>query len=202
MGKARTDSRKDVQLEAPQAVRAIVTHRIPLAEFGISGSGDFSMMFYVTVDTANAVNESREGNNSFSHQIDYYRSGRVVPPPRAAYTTEGPLPDLLITDIVHDGPYLRVKYRNASAGATGGDFTIRIEANGKSFESNSYYRYVIPPGNSEQTTGGFTLGLVGIERGTDVSVEATIDWEDRVRESNESNNHFSKRLRIAPDTPR
>jgi hypothetical protein len=122
---------------------------------------------------------------------------RVV---RAAYTSDGPLPDLVITDIVHDGPYLRVKYRNASAGASGADFLIRIEANGNKFDGNSYYRFVIPPGDTEQTTGGFTLGLVGIKPGTEVSVAATIDWEDRVRESNESNNHFSKRVRIPLDT--
>jgi len=194
MSQPRTNSGKEIELEAPRAARAIVTKRIPVAEFGIPKNGESSTMFHVAIDTTNVVNEAREDNNSFSRQLD----SRVVLPPRAAYTNAGPLPDLVITDIVPDGPYLRVKYRNASAGATGADFLIRIEANGKTFDGNSFYRFVVPPGNTEQTSGGFTLGLVGIERGTEVSVKATIDWEDRVRESNESNNEFSKRLRIPP----
>jgi hypothetical protein len=202
MSQPRTDSRQDIQLEAPQKAGATVTRRIPLTDFGIPMDTEFSVMFHVALDTTNAVRESREDNNSFSRQLDYYRGSRKVLPVRPLYTNDGPLPDLIITDIVHDGPYLRVKYRNASAGATGADFLIRVEANGKKFDGNSYYRFVVPPGNTEQTTGGFTLGLIGIERGTEVSVSATIDWEDRVRESNELNNTFSKRVRMAPEAPR
>jgi hypothetical protein len=199
MSRPRSDSRKEIQLEAPRAVRATVTQRIPLVEFGIAADDEFSMMFSIALDTTNVVREGREENNSFSRQLDYSRSSRRILPPRATYTNEGPLPDLVITDIVHDGPYLKVKYRNASPGATGADFLIRIESNGRSFDGNGYYRFAIPPGNTEQATGGFTLGLVGIERGNEVSVSATIDWEDRVRESDESNNQFSKRVRILPE---
>jgi hypothetical protein len=196
MTQPRTDSRKEIQLEAPQKVRATVTQRIPLADFGIPPNGEFSMMFQVALDTANTVKEGREENNSFWRQLDYSRSWRKVLPERAPYTSEAPLPDLVITDIVQDGPYLKVKYRNASTGATGADFLFKTEANGKMYDGNYFYRYVIPPGNREHTTGGLTLGLVGIERGTEVSVKATIDWEDRVRESDETNNTFTKRVRI------
>jgi hypothetical protein len=203
MSQPRTDSIKEIQLEAPQAVRATVTHRMPLAEFGVPASSDFAMMFHISLDTANAVKEANEENNRFRRQLDHHHlAGRRVLPPRGAYTNAGPLPDLVITDIVHDGPYLRVKYRNASAGATGADFLIKIEANGRAFDGNSYYRFVIPPGNTETTTGGFTLGLVGIEPGTEVDVKATIDWEGRVRESDESNNQFSRRVRIGPEAAR
>ena len=198
-GKNRSDTRKEIQLQAPTAFRATVERRIPLADFGITDIAEFSAMFTVTLDTANAVSESREDNNTFSRQLDRYRSGRKILPPRATYTGEGPLPDLVITDIVHDGPYLKVKYRNASSGATGADFLILMEANGKKFDGNSYYRFTIPPGNTEQSTGGFTLGLIGLERGTEASVTATIDWENRVRESNENNNSFTKRVRILPE---
>jgi hypothetical protein len=203
MSQPRTDSSKAIQIEAPEAVRATVTHRIPLADFGVATDSEFAMMFHISLDTANAVKEANEDNNVFSRQIDYHHlSGRRVLPPRATYTNAGPLPDLVITDIVHDGPYLRVKYRNASVGATGADFLIKIEANGRTFDGNRYYRFVIPPGNTETTTGGFTLGLVGIEPGAEVDVKATIDWEGRVRESDETNNQFSKRVRIGLEASR
>ena len=119
MSQPRTDSRKDIQLEAPRATRATVTHRIPLAEFGIPANGEFSMMFHIALDTANAVNEASEGNNSFSRQLDYSRSWRKVPPPRATYTNEGPLPDLVITEIVHDGTSVTASLPVAAAAVQG-----------------------------------------------------------------------------------
>ena len=199
MGKTRTDRGKEIQIEAPRDFRATIERRIPLADFSITDLAEFSAMFSVTLDTANTVNESREDNNSYWRQLDRYRNGRKVLPPRANYADGGPLPDLVITDIVHDGPYLKVKYRNASTGATGADFLIRVESDGKKFDGNSYYRFSIPPGNTEQSTGGFTLGLIGLGHGAEATVTATIDWENRVRESNENNNSFTKRVRISPE---
>jgi hypothetical protein len=198
MAQQRIDSRKDIQIDAPQAPRAVVTQRIPLEDFAVPQGGEFSMMFQIALDTTHAIDESREENNTFLRQLDYSRNWKKVLPTRAPYTGDVPLPDLVITDIVHDGPYLKVKYRNASAGGTGADFLIKIEANGKKYDGNYYYRYLVPPGNTDQTTGGFTLGLVGITPGSEVDVMATIDPENRVRESNENNNQFSKRVRVKP----
>lgn len=111
------------------------------------------------------------------------------------------MPDLVVTDIVHDGPYLKKKYRNAALGATGADFLIRLEVAGNSRGGNSAYRFVVPPSHQEQSTGGLTLGLLGVERDQEITVTATIDWEGRVHETDETNNSLTKRLYIAPESP-
>jgi len=115
---------------------------------------------------------------------------------RPAPVSVSNLPDLAITDIFQDGPYyLKVKYKNIGAAANG-DFLIKLSANGKSFGGNPSYRFQVPPPQAEQTTGGFTIGLIGLQQGSVADVTAEIDWEQRVAESNENNNVFIKNIQI------
>jgi len=109
------------------------------------------------------------------------------------------MPDLVITDIFQDGRYLYVTYQNTGA-LGGGDFLIKLTNNdtNDSYEGNSFYRFPVPVPNTFQSTGGYTLNLIGLQEGVSVnaSVTAEIDWEQRVVESNESNNVFTKDIQI------
>ena len=53
---SKADTNINVQLDAPQAVRATSTRQIPLAGLGITDAAEFSAMFSIVVDTTNAVN--------------------------------------------------------------------------------------------------------------------------------------------------
>ena len=107
-------------------------------------------------------------------------------------------PDMVITDLMADGPYVKARYTN-QGGAGKGDFLIRFCAHRKCFDGNSYYRFPVPrPGESAET-GGVTLGLMDIKQGETVTVTAEIDWERRVTESTRKNNIFEKVLKIPMD---
>ncbi len=106
------------------------------------------------------------------------------------------LPDLIVTDITHEGPYIYVHYMNQGFVGSKGDFLIKISAEGKSFEGNAYYRFKIPEPGEETKTGGFTIGLIGLEKDMTSIVTAEIDWENRVDERNENNNVFHKQISI------
>jgi hypothetical protein len=133
----------------------------------------------VIADPKNMVTESNENNNNKEVPI--------------------PMPDLVITDIFQDGPYLKVTYKNVGS-LVGGDFLIKLTNNNTndSFGGNPLYRFVVPTPNVLQTTGGYTLGLIGLQQGVSINanVTAEIDWEQRVDESNESNNVFTKDIQI------
>ncbi len=115
--------------------------------------------------------------------------------------TEG-LPDLVITEVYWDAPYIRVNYRNDGGWDTPQekDFLVKIRSGEREFEGNSHYRFPVPKHHREVSTGGYTIGLVGLQEGMQAEVTATIDWEGRVRESDETNNQLTRRIRLSGPT--
>ena len=119
---------------------------------------------------------------------------KAITPPTPSATAVGPKPDLVITDIFQDGPfYIKVKYKNIGGPGTG-DFLIKTSSSGRSFPGNEFYRFPVPPPGQECTTGGLTMGLIGLHLGMEADVTAEIDWEHRVDESDRSNNTLTKHL--------
>lgn len=92
------------------------------------------------------------------------------------------LADLVITDISQSEYYIVVHYINLGGTASQGDFLVKVSADGKSFNGNSYYRFRIPEPRKPTKTGGFTKGLIGLKTGMTAVVTAEIDREDRVNE--------------------
>lgn len=88
-----------------------------------------------------------------------------------------------------------VKYKNIG-GAGGGDFLVKLSAGAQAFGGNPLYRFPVPPPQVEMATGGFTIGLIGLQQGSVADVTAEIDWEHRVAESNENNNTLTKNIHI------
>ena len=110
-------------------------------------------------------------------------------------------PDLTIDDIYYDGPsYIKVKYCNKGTGIGSGDFLIKLrnETTSQEYPGNSYYRLSVPAVGTCTVTGGFTCGLIGVSCGNYAKVSATIDWENRVQESNENNNQLVKMIGEQP----
>ncbi|MEW6277337.1 MAG: hypothetical protein AB1758_01860 [Candidatus Eremiobacterota bacterium] len=120
---------------------------------------------------------------------------------RPAHTAAG-LPDLVVTEVYWDDPYVRVNYRNDGGmeAPDQADFLVKISAAGREFGGNSHYRFPIPGPGREVSTGGFTIGLVGLEPGMTADVTATIDWEGRVHEANEHNNQLTRRILLEGPT--
>ncbi len=122
----------------------------------------------------------------------------VAPAARAA---ESGVPDLVVLDLCYEGPYVTVAYANLGTGVGERDFLIKLSTQQGEFAGNSYYRFEVPPPQHVMHTGGFTIGLVGLEQGDNEVVTAEIDWEGRVAESNEDNNLHSKQLLIDETRP-
>lgn len=120
----------------------------------------------------------------------------ITPTPTIPTSTSNLLPDLVVTDIFYDYPYIRVKYCNLGEGVGSGDFLIKLRNNqsGQEFGGNPYYRFAIPRPKECKLTGGYTPSLIGLTYGQTASVTAIIDWEQRVVESNENNNTFTKTI--------
>ncbi|HJZ53411.1 MAG TPA: hypothetical protein VKE74_00545 [Gemmataceae bacterium] len=171
----------------PFAVRTV---RIPLKKFGADDPVDFGYIVTVEIDPQNTLAEERKTNNTA------HRALREEAQPRGEYIESKELPDLVITDITTDGTYLFVHYMNKGQGATGADFLVRFRCGEESFDGNYYYRFPVPSPGVASKTGGLTVGLIGLKRGDVAEVEATIDHEDRVRETDKTNNTFKKTLKI------
>lgn len=124
------------------------------------------------------------------------------PPAMQEIVVEEGLPDLVVTEVYWDAPYIRVNYRNDGGWETPDekDFLVKIRSGEREFDGNSHYRFPVPGHNREVSTGGFTIGLVGLEEGMEAEVTATIDWEGRVRESDETNNQLTRRIRLSGPT--
>lgn len=107
-------------------------------------------------------------------------------------------PDLIITDINYKEPYIYVSYTNQGPGMIPGDFLISIShrKTDKRFPGNKLYRFKVPKPGEIQRTGGFTIGLIGLEKGMTAIIMAEIDWENRVTEAKEDNNIFYKQLTL------
>lgn len=98
------------------------------------------------------------------------------------------------------GRGLAVTYANQGAGAIGADFFVKWIANGSYREGNSYYRFWVPPPGKSNDTGGMGINLFDLRPGQRVKVTAEVDWENRVRESDEDNNRLTKWVQLGPDS--
>ena len=76
-----------------------------------------------------------------------------------------------------------------------------LEAQGKKIVHLEIGQPDFPTPQHVMHTGGFTIGLIGLEQGDNEVVTAEIDWEGRVAESNEDNNVRSKQLLIDETRP-
>ncbi|VTT97710.1 : CARDB [Gemmataceae bacterium] len=188
-----------VTVPVPVPVEPLTLEKIklPMAKLGVKEGHKLTELVTVTLDPKKTLAEERPGNNTFHRQLDLV--GNQIKPKRAGYEGGTELPDLVVTDVVHDGPYLRVHYTNAGKGATGADFLIEVRSGKLSFGGNSYYRFQVPPPGEETKSGGFTLGLIGLKPGTEADVEVVIDPENRVRETDKKNNTFKKKVVIAAE---
>jgi hypothetical protein len=183
-----------VSAPAPEEPLGIEKVKVPLSKFGVKDKQELRSSFTVELDPKNTVAEEREKNNSYHRQLDF--TGNVVQPPRGDYAGKD-LPDLAITDITQDeNRNIVIHFTNKGKGATGADFIFEIRSGKNKFPGNFYYRYRVPPPGSANKTGGFGPGLLNLRAGVEVEVEATIDSEDRVRETDKTNNTFKKKLTI------
>ncbi len=140
-------------------------------------------MITVLVDPKGMVEEHFEDNN---------RKRALVPNPNQSK------PDLIVVDIVQDGPYyLVVEYANVG-GASSEFFHLNISASGGTFPSSSgiSYDWPVPTPLEIKRTGGFTIGLIGLSTGMTDDVTSEVDWDGLVTESREDNNTLTKRVRI------
>jgi len=177
----------------PVPVEALATEKVkvPLAKFGVKEGGTLNPLIGVVLDPKKTLPDERPGNNSYFRQIDF--AGFMVQPPRGDYRTGTELPDLVITDITQDGPYLVTHYKNQGKGSTGADFLMVMRLGKEKFEGNHYYRSWVPPPGEAVKSGGYTHNLMP---GEEVEVEVSIDNEDRVRETDKKNNTFKKKISI------
>ncbi|MBN9118384.1 MAG: hypothetical protein J0I06_04345 [Planctomycetes bacterium] len=182
-----------VKVPVPAAVMATEKVKVPLDKLGVKELKDFSPMVTVKLDTKKALDEERK-NNTYHRQLDLI--GNQVPAPRGDYRAGTELPDLVITDVTQDSVYLVVHYKNAGKGVTGADFLISFRSGKAKFDGNSYYRFRVPAAGTETKSGGLSYTLIGLKKGDEAEVEVTIDWEDRVRETDKKNNTFKKKIVI------
>jgi len=183
-----------VTVPVPEKVMATETVKIPLSKFGVKELEDFSPSLTVNLDPKETFAEERKGNNTYYWQLEF--DGRENQPLRGDYKTGTELPDLVIRDITQDGINLIVHYTNIGKGSTGADFLISIKCGKQKFDGNHFYRFRVPAPAADTKTGGFNYSLIGLKPGDAAEIEATIDWENRVRETDKKNNTFKKTVKI------
>jgi hypothetical protein len=183
-----------VKVPVPAEVLATDTVKFSLKKFDVKDFTKFQPLLHVTLDPKGDLDEERKTNNTFYRHLDF--TGKAVPSPRADYKDGTGLPDLVITDITHDDINLFVHYANKGKGTTGADFLVSIKSGEKKFDGNWYYRFPVPAPGTETKTGGFNLTLLDLKSGDEVEIEATIDHEDRVRETDKKNNTFKKKITV------
>ena len=133
-------------------------------------------------------------------------AAEVAPPSadagqRPGVPAERGMPDLVVLDLCYKPPYVTVAYANLGNGLGERDFLVKLSTENGEFGGNRYYRFEVPPPQQVTHTGGFTIGLLGLQQGDSALVTAEIDWEGRVAESNEDNNVHSKQLLIDETPP-
>ena len=119
--------------------------------------------------------------------------------PQLPVGSQDELPNLVITDIYYDEPYIRVDYVNSGGSRVSADFIKSWSSPQKSFGGNTFYRSQVPPPGEERSSGGLTIGLIKGEKGKPISVTVEIDPENRVAESDELDN--AKMVTLTPGVP-
>ncbi|MBX3167215.1 MAG: hypothetical protein KF760_07375 [Candidatus Eremiobacteraeota bacterium] len=177
-----------VNVPAPKRVFEVTSSPpIPLRSLGVPADWS-SQMLQVEIQ---ADGQARSSNKTFYEQLE--RSSGVMHNDSGPYNEEHPdLPDLVIERVFYDGPsYLKVVYANRGRGRTGADFLISSRCGQRKFGGNYYYRYRVPPAGQSRTTGGLSIGRLGLKPGDKAQLEMTIDPEGRVRETNSQNNTWT-----------
>lgn len=185
----RAEPKVSLEMPAPEQVFAVNSSPpIPLAKLGLASNWQ-SELLKVEIHPEQA--QARQSNKDFFEQIE--RRDGVTHNDSQPYAEEKPdLPDLVIDKVEYEAPdYLRVTYSNRGRGRTGADFVVGLRTGEHSFPVNTYYRYRIPPPGQSRTTGGFTIGILGLKPGVRAPIIATIDPEHRVHELNDQNNVWS-----------
>lgn len=110
------------------------------------------------------------------------------------------LPDLVIKDFYYRGPipYLYTEYCNTGKSSVREVFLIKTESDAGMFSGNSFYPHFVPEPGECKTTGGLSIGLVGVKEGETKEITVTVDWENKVKESNEENNTMTKTIEFYP----
>lgn len=109
------------------------------------------------------------------------------------------LPDLVIKDIFYDGIHLKAKYCNVGGKSSDEKFLIAVSSMKTFFAGNPNYPYDVPKPGECKVMGGLTIGLVGAKKNEPEKIAYIIDWQEKVKESNEENNvrveliHFNER---------
>lgn len=179
----------------PEAEFEVTTVRIPFREFRVANiKGLHGEPITLTVDPKNELPEAREGNNEF---VRIFLAGEVLPP-RGDYGADKGLPDLIVTDVTTSELGFVIHYRNAGEGVTGADFHIESRSPNKTSTETPGGRWKVPAPGASGKTGPVSYNLHRLSNGTQVRIDVTIDPDDRVRESNEANNTFSKTIRVRP----
>jgi subtilase family serine protease len=117
--------------------------------------------------------------------------GRDSTPLPVTEPNEGAQPELTAQTITRDSSYYYVTYCNDGTGASSSTFTIKLTntATDESFTSNPLDPFSVPAPGACATTGGFTCGLIGDPNCSQcVSVRASVDSDNGVAESDESDN--------------
>lgn len=188
------ESQVRIDVPAPRKVFAVAASpAISLRSLGLKPDWTSQLL---EVRLAAEQPQARTSNKDFYEQIE--RSSGVSHNDSHPYAEKRPaLPDLVIERVYYDAPhYLKVVYANRGRGRTGADFLIGLRCGERQFPANYYYRFRIPPAGQSRTTGGYTIGFLGLKPGMEGQVTVTIDPEGRVRESNSDNNTWTGTINL------
>lgn len=181
-----------VDVPAPQGLFAVGSSQpIPLQSLGVDSHWSSEL---IRVEVNADQPQARKSNKDFYEQIE--RRAGVIHNGSLAYGERHPdLPDLVIERVYYDAPnYIKVVYANRGRGRTGADFLVGLRTAERKFPENYYYRFRVPAVGESRTTGGFTLGILGLKPGMKAPLTVSLDPEGRVRETDTKNNTWTGTL--------
>jgi formylglycine-generating enzyme len=142
--------------------------------------------------------------NYFSGRNKYHFLGLLIfvalwfPRASGSFGQEKPvdLPELIVTDILYNEPYVYTKYKNVGAAGTG-EFTLRYSANEKSVSFSAKYK--IPEPGQEQISNGAKLDMLDLKPGANTSLTVKIAWLKASNPNNMDDIVFTKEI-IVPES--
>jgi hypothetical protein len=106
------------------------------------------------------------------------------------------LPDLVIVDVyvTTDLPYLFIKYANIGEADVKDRFAFKVKINSEEFMTPDVFpqKGETLRAGEERTSGGVGFLMFGLDRGQTGDVSVCIDYNLKVKESDETNNIFYK----------